>query len=125
MSKPMRVLILQVAMLLLAAPVLAKAAPGRVANEDAGQATNVYAKADDVDCSKLDNDNARKQCREAKLKNNNDTANVDCSKLDSDKARKQCREAKAKQNDNNVNVDCSKLNDDDARKKCREAKVKN
>ncbi len=97
MSKPMRVLILQVAMLLLAAPVLAKAAPGRVANEDAGQATNVYAKADDVDCSKLDND----------------------------KARKQCREAKAKQNDNNVNVDCSKLNDDDARKKCREAKVKN
>ena len=93
MSKPMRVLILQVAMLLLAAPVLAKAAPGRVANEDADRATNVYAKADDVDCSKLKDDDARKQCREAKLKNN-DTADVECNKLKDDDARKQCCEAK-------------------------------
>ncbi len=125
MYKPMRVLILQVAMLLLAAPVLAKAAPGRVANEDAGQAADVYAKADDVDCSKLDNENARKQCREAKLKHNDDKADVECSKLDNEDARKKCREAKVKHNDDNVNVDCSKLKDDDARKKCREAKIKN
>jgi hypothetical protein len=125
MSKPMRVLILQVAMLLLAAPVFAKAAPGRVANEDAGRAANVYAKADDVDCSKLDNDDARKQCRETKLKHNNDTADVECSKLKDDDARKKCREARLNRKDDKVDVECSKLKDDDARKKCREAKIKN
>ena len=96
MSKPIRPLLMMVAVMLLAAPMLAKAAPGRVANEDAGRAANVYAKADDVDCSKLDNDAARKQCREAKLKHKNDKPNVDCSKLKDDDARKKCREAKIK-----------------------------
>jgi hypothetical protein len=96
MSKPMRALILQVAMLLLLTPVLAKAAPGRVARDDAGQTAKVYADASDVDCSKLDNDAARKQCREAKLKHKNDKPNVDCSKLKDDDARKKCVEAKVK-----------------------------
>ena len=46
-------------------------------------------------------------------------------KLKDEDARKKCREAKVKHHDDNANVDCSKLKDDDARKKCREAKVKN
>ena len=59
---------------------------------------------------------------------------VDCSKLDDDDARKRCREARNERNDNDrkelddVDVDdadCSKFKDDDARRRCVRAKVKN
>ena len=48
MTRSMRASILQGAMLLLAVPLLANA---------------------DVDCSKLDNDDARRRCRREKIKN--------------------------------------------------------
>ena len=69
MFSSIRALILPVAMLLLAAPVLANADPSPVGNADAGRSANVYADADDIDCSKLDNDDARRRCRKAKIKN--------------------------------------------------------
>jgi hypothetical protein len=85
-----------VAMIVLSAPLLANAAPGLVDNESAGQSANVYPMSDDVDCSKLDDENARQKCREAKRKNDDDKANVNCSKLENDAARRRCREAKIK-----------------------------
>ena len=90
MSRSMRALILQVAMLLLAAPVLANADPRPVGNADAGRSANAYAKADDVDCSKLDDDDAREKCREKKVDRKTDDANVDCSKINDDEARRRC-----------------------------------
>jgi hypothetical protein len=88
----MRALILQVAMLLLAAPVLANADPNPVGNADAGRSANVYAS---VDCSKLDDDDAREKCREKKVdRKTDDDVNVNCSKLDDDDARERCRERK-------------------------------
>jgi hypothetical protein len=125
MSHSMRALILQVAMLLVAAPVLANADPSPVGNADAGRSANVYAKADDADCSKLDNDDARKKCLEKKVDRKTNDANVDCSKLDNDDAREKCREKKVDRKTDDVNVDCSKLDNDDARRECRKAKIKN
>ena len=46
-----------------------------------------------VNCSKLDNDNARKACREHKYGSSDGKA-VDCSKLDNDKLRHECRKEK-------------------------------
>ena len=46
---------------------------------------------DNVNCSKLDNDNARKACREHKYGSD---GKVDCSKLDNDKLRRECRQEK-------------------------------
>lgn len=58
-------------------------------------------------------------------KKNND-ANVDCSKIDGEDARKKCREVKKDQkNDDSKKVDCSKVEGDDARKKCKEVKHNN
>jgi hypothetical protein len=55
-----------------------------------------------------------------------DDANVDCSKLDDDDAREKCREKKVdRKTDDDVNVNCSKLDNDNARRRCREAKIKN
>jgi hypothetical protein len=95
MSRSMRALILQVAMLVLAAPVIVNTGPAPVGNADAGRSAKVYADAD-VDCSKLDDDDAREECRERKVDRKTDDANVDCSKLDNDDARRRCREAKIK-----------------------------
>jgi hypothetical protein len=50
-------------------------------------------KYDGVNCGKLDNDKARKECRERKY-GSNDGKKVDCSKLDNDKRRSECREEK-------------------------------
>lgn len=94
MYSAMRALILQVGMLLLAAPVLANADPGRVGNADAGRSANVYAGADDIECSKIEDDDAREKCREKKEDRKNDDVNVDCSKIDDDDAREKCREKK-------------------------------
>ena len=44
--------------------------------------------AADKDCSDIDNDRARQECREHNSKD------VDCSKLGSDNAREECRERK-------------------------------
>ena len=96
MFSSIRALILPVAMLLLAAPVLANADPSPVGNADAGRSANVYADADDIDCSKLDNDDARKKCREKKVDRKTDDVNVDCSKFDNDDACRRCRKAKIK-----------------------------
>ena len=109
MSRSIRALILQVAVLLLAAPLLANA---------------------DVDCSKLDDEDAREECREKKVDRKTDDANVDCSKLDDDDAREECRERKVDRRSDDVDVDiddadCSKLDNDDARRRCRKAKIKN
>jgi hypothetical protein len=95
MSRSMRALILQV-VLLLAAPVLANADPGPVGDVDAGRSANVFADANNVDCSKLDNDDAREKCREKKVDRKTDDVNVNCSKLDDNDARRRCREAKIK-----------------------------
>ena len=48
-------------------------------------------KYDNVNCSKLDNDNARKACREHKY---GGSKGVDCSKLDNDKLRRECKQEK-------------------------------
>ena len=90
----MRALILQVVMLLLAAPVLANADPGPVGN--AASVHAVYADAGDVDCSKIDDDDAREKCREKKVDRKTDDVNVDCSKIDNDDARRRCLKAKIK-----------------------------
>jgi hypothetical protein len=78
---------------------------------------SAFAMADDnnKNCSGLDNDRARQECREHKY------GSVDCSKLDGDQARRECREYKH-DHDNNANVDCSKLDNDAARRACRERK---
>ena len=101
MSRSMRALILQVAMLLLAAPVLAHADASPAGNAAEGRSANLYAKADDVDCSELDNEDARQKCRDKKVDRktdgdrqvdrNTDDANVDCSKLNDESARRRCR----------------------------------
>src|SRR4029453_6695847 len=99
MYRSMRASILQVAMLLLAAPLLAHADPCPVVNGDAGRSANVYANADDVDCSKIDDDDAREKCRDKKVDRRSDDADIDDadgSKLDNDDARRRCRKAKIK-----------------------------
>jgi hypothetical protein len=50
-------------------------------------------KFDDVNCSTLDNDKLRKECRERKY-GSKDGKQVDCSKLDNDKRRNECRQEK-------------------------------
>lgn len=96
MSRMFHASMLMVATIVLAAPLLASAAPRLVDDEGAGQSANVYPMADDVDCSKLDDEDARQKCREAKRKNDNEKVDVNCSKLDNDDARRRCREAKIK-----------------------------
>jgi len=96
MSRSMRASILQVVMFLLAAPVLVHADPGPVGDAGAGRSSNVYAGADDVDCSKLDDPDARQKCREKKVDRKTDDANVDCSKIKDDDARRRCIKAKVK-----------------------------
>jgi hypothetical protein len=125
MSRSMRASILQVAMLLIAAPVIAWADPGPVATTDPNRSPRVYADNDSVDCSKLDDDDAREKCREKKVERRTDDANVDCSKLDSDEAREKCREKKVDRRSDDGNVDCSQIKDDSARRRCMRAKVKN
>lgn len=87
---------LMVVMIALAAPSLARAAPGIVDHKTVGQSATDYAMDDDVDCSKLDDEDARQKCREAKRKHDDDKVDVNCSKLDNDDARRRCREAKIK-----------------------------
>ena len=65
MSISMRALILQVAVLLFALPVLANADP-TVGKADAERSAIVLAD-NDVDCSKIDDDDAREKCREKKV----------------------------------------------------------
>ena len=96
MSRSMRASILQVAMLLIAAPVIAWADPGPIGNADPAQAPRVYADNDSVDCSKLDSDEAREKCREKKVDRRTDDVNVDCSQIKDDSARRRCIRAKAK-----------------------------
>jgi hypothetical protein len=48
---------------------------------------------DSVNCSTLDNDKLRKECRERKY-GSKDGKKVDCGKLDNDKLRKECRQEK-------------------------------
>jgi hypothetical protein len=67
----------------------------------------------DKDCSDIDNDRARQECREHNSKD------VDCSKLGSDNAREECRERKY---GSKGKVDCSKLNNDQLRRECRQEK---
>jgi hypothetical protein len=50
-------------------------------------------KGDEVNCSNLENDKLRKECRDRKYGSNNGKK-VDCGKLDNDKLRKECREEK-------------------------------
>jgi hypothetical protein len=50
-------------------------------------------KFDDVNCSNLDSDKLRKECRQRKY-GSNDGKKVDCSKLNSDKLRSECRQEK-------------------------------
>ena len=105
MSKPIRVSLLLVAVILLAAPALAKAAPGLVGNDEAAQSANVLVIADNVDCSKLNDDDAREKCREARHERNDD---------------------KYDNKDRDVDdVECNKFKDDDARRRCVRAKIKN
>ena len=52
---------------------------------------------DDVDCSKIDDEDARERCREAKRERDDDKIDdVDCRKIENDAARRRCREAKIK-----------------------------
>jgi hypothetical protein len=46
-----------------------------------------------VNCGKLDNDNARKACREHKY-GSSDGKGVNCNKLDNDKLRRECKQEK-------------------------------
>jgi hypothetical protein len=124
MSRSLRASILQVVLLLLTMPVLVHADPGRVGDAGAGRSAHVYAD-NDVDCSKLDDNDARQKCREKKLDRKTDDANVDCSKLDDPDAREKCREKKVDRKTDDANVDCSKIKDDDARRRCVKAKIKN
>jgi hypothetical protein len=57
----------------------------------------------------------------AKDKDNNKFDDVNCSNLDSDKLRKECRQRKYGSNDGKK-VDCSKLNNDKLRSECRQEK---
>ena len=50
-------------------------------------------KYDGVNCSKLDNDKLRNECRQRKY-GSSDGKKVDCGKLDNDKLRKECRQEK-------------------------------
>jgi hypothetical protein len=50
-------------------------------------------KFDDVNCSNLDGDKLRKECRQRKY-GSNDGKKVDCGKLDNDKLRRECRQEK-------------------------------
>jgi hypothetical protein len=50
-------------------------------------------KFDDVNCSTLDSDKLRKECRQRKY-GSNDGKKVDCSKLDNDKLRRECKQEK-------------------------------
>jgi hypothetical protein len=95
MSRSMRASILQVVLLLLAMPVLTHADPGPVGDAGAGRSANVYAD-NDVDCSKIDDKDAREKCREKKVDRKTDDANVDCSKIKDDDARRRCVKAKIK-----------------------------
>ena len=96
MSRSMRALILQIAMLLLAAPLLANADP-----------------------SPLGDAEERREDRRT------DDANVDCSNLDDDDAREKCREQKGDGRTDDANVDCSKINDNEARRRCRAMQIRN
>ena len=124
MSRSMRASLLQVVMLLLAMPVLTHADPGPVGDTGAGRAAMVYAD-NDVDCSKIDDKDARQKCLEKKVDRKTDDANVDCSKLDDSDAREKCREKKVDRKTDDANVDCSKLDNDAARRRCMKAKIKN
>jgi hypothetical protein len=50
-------------------------------------------KFDDVNCSNLDGDKLRKECRQRKY-GSSDGKKVDCGKLDNDKLRHECRQEK-------------------------------
>ncbi len=50
-------------------------------------------KGDEVNCSNLNNDKLRHECRQRKYGSNNGKK-VDCGKLDNDKLRKECRQEK-------------------------------
>jgi hypothetical protein len=50
-------------------------------------------KFDGVNCSKLDGDKVRNECRQRKYGSNNGKK-VDCGKLDNDKLRSECRQEK-------------------------------
>lgn len=72
-----------------------------------------FAVAKDKDCSDIDNDRARQECRQ------HESDDVNCNNLNSDNARKQCREAKY---GSSGHVDCSKFDSDKLRRECREEK---
>jgi hypothetical protein len=72
-----------------------------------------FAIAKDKDCSDIDNDRARQECRQ------HEYDGVNCSNLNSDNARRRCREAKY---GSSGHVDCSKLDNDNLRRECREEK---
>lgn len=97
MSRAIHSSMLMAAMIVLAAPLLANAAPGLVDIEGTRRSAEVYPMDDDVDCSKLDDEDARQRCREAKREHDDDKIDdVNCSKLENDAARRRCREAKIK-----------------------------
>ena len=74
-------------MKLLPIVILSLAGSMAVAND------NNKNKFDDVNCSNLDNDKLRKECRQRKY-GSNDGKKVDCSKLNNDKLRSECRQEK-------------------------------
>jgi hypothetical protein len=85
MTKLIRALILPLA-LILAAPAFA--------NKDSAPGQNKKNNDTNVDCGKIEGDDARKKCREMKHNQKTDDSKVDCSKIDGDDARKKCREVK-------------------------------
>lgn len=97
MSTKIHSSMLMAAMIMLAVPLLAHAVPVLVDDEEAIRSAEIHPMDDDVDCSKIDDEDARERCREAKRERDDDKIDdVDCRKIENDAARRRCREAKIK-----------------------------
>src|SRR4029453_2154721 len=71
----------------------------------------------DKDCSKIDNEHKRQECREEKVEDAKD--DVDCDKLDNGNARRECRQHKYGVNNR---AECRKLDSPALRSACFAAK---
>jgi hypothetical protein len=80
-------------MKLLPVVILGLACSMSMAKDNDKNNNNNNNRFDNVNCSSLDKDNLRRECREHKY-GTNDGKKVDCSKLDNDKRRAECRQEK-------------------------------
>ncbi|HVN36645.1 MAG TPA: hypothetical protein VMW19_00555 [Myxococcota bacterium] len=90
----MRASILQVVMLLLAAPVLAHADPGPIGNARADRPTSMPITTS-IAASSTTTMHARSAAKRSWIAKTDD-ANVDCSKIKDDDARRRCVRAQIK-----------------------------